>query len=322
MKTNNYTRLRTFLSTGLALFALQGVAQTTSNGKVLITGSRFTYPLVEKWIAGFQSKYPGVEVRILPRGSASADSGNLVINAHQLTKEEIKPNYTVIDIGKYALLPIANPHSALAKEHTARGIKEKELKAYYFEEYDAFADDTKEKKSKTKFNPLVYTREQKACAPTAFANFYGFKQENIKGKGISGDDKHLIPALKRDTNGISYNNLGYIYDLKTRQVQPGIAVLPIDLDNNGKLTEDENIYANLDAVIAKIESGKAPEIPVAYVNISYPTEFNEKTNNLKLFVQYILNEGQALNHQFGFLDFEPENLAKQKQLAEASFQLK
>ena len=301
-------------------------AQTSANGRVLITGSRFTYPLVEQWMAGFKKVYPEVEVRILPRGGASADSGNLIINAHKLLPTEIKPNYTVVNIGKYAILPIVNPNSAFAREHVARGIREKEIKQYFFQEYDGFHDDSREakeakkRKAKTNHEPVIYTREQKACVPQAFANFYGHNQENIRGKGITGEDKHMIPAVKKDTNGLSYNVLNWVYDLNTRKAIEGIAVVPIDFNDNGKLDENETIYENLDELISKIETGKVPEIPVEYVNIQYPAQFNDKTENLKLFVQYILNEGQKLNHQYGFLDFEPENLAKQKEVAEASFQ--
>lgn len=309
-----------------SLISTYSHAQTAANGKVLVTGSRFTYPLVEQWIAGFKKVYPEVEVRILPRGSASADSGNLIINAHKLVATEIKPNYTVVNIGRYAILPIANPNSAFAREHVSRGIREKEIQHYFFQEYDGFHDDSREakeakkRKAKTQFEPVIYTREQKACVPQAFSNFYGHNQENIRGKGITGEDKHMIPAVKKDTNGLSYNVLNWIYDLNTRKVIDGIAIVPIDFNDNNKLDENETIYGNLDELISKIEAGKAPEIPVEYVNIQYPSQFNDKTENLKLFLQYILNEGQKLNHQFGFLDFEPENLAKQKELAEASFQ--
>lgn len=306
----------------VSLFTSYANAQTAANGKVLITGSRFTYTLVEKWIQDFKKQYPGVEVRILPRGSASADSGNLIINAHQLQKEEIKANYAVINIGKYAILPVANANNPLyLSEYKEKGISPKEIKKLYFQEFDEYGDViNKKKKKEGEYEPNLYTRDQKACAPTAFANFYSLKQENLKGKGILGDDKHLLNAVKKDTNGLTYNVLSNIYDLNTRKVPNGLAVLPIDQDGNGKLTEEEKIYDNLDNLISNIEQGKEKQIPVEYVNISYPLQVSAENNNLKLFVQYILTEGQKHNHQYGFLDFEPENLAKQKELAEASFQ--
>ena len=33
-------------------------AQTKDNGKVIITGTKFTFPLINEWIKGFQEKYP------------------------------------------------------------------------------------------------------------------------------------------------------------------------------------------------------------------------------------------------------------------------
>ncbi len=204
----NSIKKHVFILSSLLIFGYgPGYGQSKENGKVLITGSRFTYPLLESWITNFKSIYPEVEVRILPRGSNSEDSANLVINAHKLLPVEIKPNYTVVNIARYAILPIANAKNPLVNEYLQNGIKEKEVKELYFQEYDPFHDEFKKpkKKDKLKYSPNLYTREQKACAPTAFANHYGLKQENIKGKGISGEDKHLIPVVRKDTNALSNN---------------------------------------------------------------------------------------------------------------------
>jgi phosphate transport system substrate-binding protein len=303
---------------GLSLILLSGLtafAQKAENGKVIITGSRFVYPLLDKWIAEFKKQYPEVPFRVIARGGPNVDSANLIINAHVLSPEEIKKGYKVVNISKYTLLPVANAQNPGLKDWASNGIKEKQFKALFFKKVDPFAPKKEEKKiDPTVFKPVLYTRLEKACAPTTFARNFGFEQADILGKQIGGDDKHLIAAIERDTNGLTYNNLGMIYDLTTRKVKAGLAVLPFDLNGNGKLDADENFYATLDEVIERLEKKKYSEIATEYVNISYLGEIDESNKNTVLFLNWILENGQQYNHDFGFLNFEKEKLVQQKEL--------
>lgn len=283
--------------------------------KVIVTGSRFTYPLLEKWIAEFKKEYPDVQFHLIARGNVGTDSANLIINAHKLRPEEIKGGSYVVNVGRYAILPVANAKNAAFEEWAVKGIKEKELKKLFFHKYDPFADEEVKDKSKdkSKYHPTIYTRAQKACAPISFARNYGFEQEDIIGKVIGGDDHHLISAIEKDTNGLTYNNLGFIYDLNTRKVKNKIAVVPVDFNSNGKLDIEEKIYDNLDQLITSIESN--PKLAATeYVNISYAGQVIETNPNVNLFLNWVLTNGQKYNHALGFLDFEPNVLAKQKEI--------
>lgn len=290
-------------------------AQKAENGKIIITGSRFTYPLLEKWITEFKKQYPDVPFRVIARGGPNVDSANLIINAHVLNPEEIRPGYKVVNISQYTLLPVANAKNPALQEWAVSGIKEKQFKTLFFKKVDPFAPKKEEKKTDPSvIKPVLYTRLDKACAPTTFAKNFGFEQADILGKQIGGDDKHLITAIERDTNGVTYNNLGMIYDLTTRKVKTGLAVVPLDLNGNGKLDADENFYASLDQVIERLEKKKYSEIVTEYVNISYPGAIDESNKNLALFLNWILENGQQFNHDFGFLNFEKEKLVQQKEL--------
>jgi phosphate transport system substrate-binding protein len=300
----------------LFFFSLFNIyAQNAGNGKVIITGSRFTYPLLEKWISEFKKQYPDVPFRIIARGGPHVDSANLIINAHVLKPEEIRAGYKVVNISKYSLLPVTNSKNPGLKDWAVNGIKEKQFKKLFFEKVDPLAPKKEEKKENNgAYKPVLYTRLEKACAPTTFARNFGFEQADILGKQIGGDDKYLITAIERDTNGLTYNNLGMIYDLSTRKIKTGLAILPLDLNGNGKLDTDENFYASLDEVIDRLEKKKYSEIVTEYVNISYPATVDDSNKNLVLFLNWILENGQQYNHEFGFLNFEKEKLIQQKEL--------
>ena len=289
---------------------------TKENNKIILTGSRFTYPLLNKWIEEYKKKNPEADFRLIPRGSAHVDSANLVINAHELSPEEIKPNSKVVNIGRYVILPVANEKNPLLPKYSEKGFDTKELKQLFFKKYDPLASLEEEPtgRKKEKYHPTLYTREQKACAPTTFARNFGFEQQDILGKSIGGDDNHLITAIKKDTNGITYNNLGFIYDIKTRKEVSGVKVIPIDINGNNKIDQEENFYNTLDDVIQKLETTKIPEITVGNINVSALKSDLDSNKDLSDFLTWILEEGQQYGHEYGFLSLEQNAITEQKEI--------
>lgn len=298
-----------------ALILFAGYTATAQQSKIILTGSRFTYPLVERWMAEYTKLHPEVVIKINPRGGVDADSANLIINAHELSPEEIRPGYRVVNISRYILLPVASSKNPKVKEYQENGINEKTIKKIFFDKYDPFEEQEVSKKSIEKDKTLLsgltlYTREQKACAPTTFARYYGFEQPDLRGKRIGGDDKHLIQAILKDSTGITYNNPGFIYDLKTRKVREGLTILPPDLNNNGKLDTEEKIYDNLDVLIAALEKKKLEGIVYGNINLSFPQDPG-KNKALTEFVLWILKNGQQYIHEYSFLNLESDDLNRQ-----------
>lgn len=301
------------IAIAVSLLAAQ-LMTAQSNNKIIITGSRFTYPLVEKWIAEYQKSHPEATFKINARGGSNADSANLIINAHELSPEEIRPGYKVVNISRYSILPVANSKNGLLNEWSQSGIKKKDMAKLFFEKWDAVEDEETQKnkkKYKHAHKLALYTRQQQACAPTTFARHYGYEQKDILGKGIVGDDKHLLDAVLRDSNGITYNNLGLIYDLKTRKQRTGLAIIPLDLNANGSLDKEEQIYDNLDDLVAKLENEKPDEIAVGNVNISFPEKVDAANKHYVDFVNWVLTEGQQYLHSYGFLNLPKNDLSKQ-----------
>ena len=288
-------------------------AQDKDNSKqnyVYLTGTRFTYPLVEKWISAYTRENPDTKVRLLKKGE-NTDSANVTIISHKLDNTQLKESNLYIQVAEYALLPIANQANPFAQKVVKDGIEEKQLKELFIKgEDESFLSQEELAKLHQKNHFTVYTRANAACASISFADHFGNTWESIKGKGISGDDKYLLSAVLKDTNGLSYNNLGYLYDLQTRKPIKGIAILPIDINQNGKLDQEEKIYENLDQVIAYLENNPDEKgIPTAYVNFVF--DKNKNNDALQPFLNWVLTEGQKYNHEFGFFTYGPKILAKQ-----------
>ena len=275
-------------------------------GKVVITGVRFSYPLVSSWIESYKAANPDAVIQIESRGVTDPAQYDLLIEAYE-PDSAAKENRDFVYIGQYALLPVANAKSAFAKQYAEKGLTADLIKQVYFN--DVYAD--KKNSKKIEANYTVYTRLQKAGAPITFARYFGYEQSNIKGKTIAGADEHLIKAVLKDTTAISYTTLGLSYDLKTRKQVDGLVVLPVDTDDNKRISNEERFYDNLDNVIAKLEAGELKNVPVAYLHVSIGKN-NSNPEALK-FLQWILNNGRDNLNQFGYLKPEPQRFQKEKE---------
>jgi len=295
-----------FLIYFFVLLTSAAFGQSTSNGKVVITGVRFAYPLVEKWIKDYKTINPSAQVSIDPRSTVDPTNYDILIEAYE-PNQNIKDSREFFYFGRYALLPVANSISEFAKNFGNKGLTEKQLKEIFFQ--DVFA----EKKNHEKINyPLtVYTRLQRAGAPITFAHYFGFEQQNIKGKAIAGSDEHLIKALLKDSTGVSYATLGLLYNPETRKVLNGLTVIPVDQDGDGHVSSNEKQVNDVDAIITKLESHELKNIPVEYLHISISkTNTNQEALN---FLTWAFNQSQNDLHHFGYLKPEPQRFQKTKE---------
>lgn len=282
------------------------IAFAQDEPKVIITGVRFSYPLVQKWIDDYKIANPGANIQIESRTTTDPAQYDLLIEAYE-PEATIKETREYLYIAKYALLPVANSKSDFAKVYSTKGLTTELIKQIYFN--DIYAD--KKKDEKIDVNYTIYTRLQKAGAPITFSKYFGYQQSNIKGKAIAGADEHLVKALLKDTVGISYNIPGLLYDLQTRKPLPGLTVIPVDADGNGRVSNDEKFYDNLEVVLQKLEEGELKNIPVEYLHLSI-RKHNTNPEALK-FLKWVLYNGRESLSQYGFLKPDAKRFEAEKE---------
>ena len=142
----------------------------------------------------------------------------------------------------------------------------------------------------------VYSRN--ACASATFTNHFNKEIKDLQNVGGKlDDDQVLLDAVLKDSLGIAYNNLGFVYDIRSRKQKKGLAVIPIDLNSNGVLEKEESFYNSLDALLKQLEQQKTDLPPTGDLTLIYKDDKPE----VKAFVKWILAKGQQYNHQLGFL---------------------
>ncbi|MGV8093331.1 MAG: hypothetical protein AB2L24_15835 [Mangrovibacterium sp.] len=193
-------------------------------------------------------------------------------------------------------MPVTNEKNPSFSKEFKKGIGQKGLKAIFLKA-DLEEGLGEEKAKEPEYT--VYTKTPQSHAAKLISNYLGKPAEDLQGVYVTGDDKYLITSVLEDTTGVTYNNLGLIYDLKKRTPIDGIKILPIDLNNNGRLDKEEQIYENLDLVLAFLENSKKASVPTDYVSFVTDTELSNP--EIADFINWVKESGQEYNHQYGFL---------------------
>lgn len=309
MKTSYFYQVLFALFISASTFAAENAAKEP----ILISGTKFTYPLIEKWISEYEKANPNANIKLV----AKANAGQVVdlnIIAHQPAQNELQPNQEIVYTGRYALLPVTNSNNPILVAAAKKGLSKKELDKLFFEVVDY---DSDEPVQKSKFRANIYSRDNQACASTALAGYFGHQSSEIRGKKVFGDDIYLLSAIKKDSIGLTYNNLGYLYDVNSRNLKEGIALLPIDLKKEAKTIQS----GNLDDVLNVLEAIKVETVPVEKIGFIYSQQNARK--EVSDFLKWVLSDGQQFNHSEGFLNLDKKVLAEQtNQLNEKYLSLK
>lgn len=282
------------------LFSTNAIAQQSSKEVVYIKSARFAAPLIEKWVSEYQKVNPQREVRILAAQSTEEEV-DLDFISSKSTEEE-SGNRLVSYIGRYALLPVTNADNPLLGDLKRKRLNEKRLEGLFFEEGILGGESDSSKKGK--YDITIYSGTNANSFAGAFAAHFGYSTADIKGRKISGDDIFLINAIQKDNAGVTFNNLAYIFDIETRGLKNGLALIPLDV----KKDQWEKLYeGDIDKTITLLEEEKIPLIPIEDIGFAYQGDNVEA----KRFVQWVLTEGQQYNQQFGFLKTEEPVLSAQ-----------
>jgi len=310
--------MKKIITLTLALVVLSGIssrmeAQTkVLKGQISLSGAFALYPLAVKWAEEFKKLHPDVKIDVSGGGAgkgitdALAKVVDLGMVSREIKPEEVEKGAWYVAVAKDAVVATINAKNPKVKELLAKGItQESATKIFVTGE------------SKTWGNVLgvnstipihLYNRSDACGAGETWAKYLGGKkQEELLGTGVFGDPG-IASAIQKDPLGLGYNNIAYAYDLKTKKPNPGILVLPIDVNNNGKVDAAENFYATSTQLITAIAEGKYPSPPARDL---YLVSNGKPTSPVVVaFLKFILTEGQKYNVPNGYISLPNEKLNK------------
>jgi phosphate transport system substrate-binding protein len=288
---------------GRTIFPSDLQGQDKLSGQISISGAFALYPMAVKWSEEFRILHPDVRIDISAggagKGIADALGGMVEIGmvSREIYPEELKKGAFPVAVTKDAVVAVISESNPALSELLSKGLKKDAGNNIWISgKYTTWAQAFNVKNS----SPIhIYTRSDACGAAEMWAKYFGRKQEDLLGVGVFGDPG-LAQAVKRDPLGIGFNNIGYAYDAKTKQQVKGLKVVPIDLNNNGKIDEDENFYNSLNDLITAIASGKYPSPPAR--ELYFVCKGNPKDNKVVAeFIKWVLSDGQKFVHEAGYI---------------------
>ena len=277
-------------------------------GSISITGAFALYPMAVKWAEEFKKIHPNVKIDLSAGGAGKGmtDALSKMVDigmvSREIYPEELKKGAYSIAVTKDAVVATISASNPQLADILAHGLKKDAANNIWITGKVTTWGQATGIKSAAPIR--VYTRSDACGAAESWAKYFGKKQEDLLGVGVFGDPG-LAQAVKKDPQGIGYNNIGYAYDAKTKKPNPGIKVIPLDLNNNGKIDPDENFYGTLDEIVNALATGKYPSPPAR--DLYFVTSGKPSGKVLVEFIKWVLTDGQKYVHEAGYI-----NLSKTK----------
>ncbi|MBI9068926.1 MAG: substrate-binding domain-containing protein [Salinivirgaceae bacterium] len=281
------------------------------SGKISISGAFALYPLTVKWAEEFKKQNPKVQIDISAGGAGKgmtdvlSDMVDLAMFSREVNQAEFDKGAWNIAVAQDAVFPTVNTSNPEYSTIMQMGLTKEQFKQIFVLE-EVNWSHLLNNHSKTQLN--VYTRSDACGAAATWAKFMDADQENLLGTGVYGDPG-MADAVIKDIYGVGYNNLVYLYNLKTKMSNEGISVIPIDANGNRVIDSEENFYKTLDEVTQAIKEGKYPSPPARKLYlISKGKPENEALN---AFLNFVLNQGQTFVSLSGYVELNQQVIESQ-----------
>jgi phosphate transport system substrate-binding protein len=279
-------------------------------GTITVSGAWALYPMMVKWAEEFQKIHPQVRIDVSAGGAGkgAVDALGGLVDIGMVSREiypaELEKGAFYVASVIDAVVPTASQSNPLKEELLTRGMKRQNFIDVWITGQMTDWKQIFPEVNPPSMNIHIYTRSDACGAAETWAKYLDKKQEDLLGIGVYGDPG-LAEAVTKDPLGIGYNNIGFAFDARSRKPVDGVLVIPIDINENGKIDPEENFYGTLDEITRAIAAGNYPSPPARELNLLTLQEFKGIT---KEFVRWILTDGQQYAPEAGYIALSQEKI--------------
>ena len=288
---------------------ISGMNQPTT---IKVSGAWALYPMMVKWAEEYQKIHPNVRIEVSAggagKGMTDALSGLVEIGmiSREIYPEEVQQGAAFVKVTKDAVVATINANNPALNDILTKGMTRQGFYNIYIAANVTTWGEVVNR-SDIKEEIHTYTRSDSCGAADTWAKYFGKKQENLNGTGVYGDPG-ILEAVRQDSLGIGYNNIGYAFDNETRRQVNGIRIIPIDTNENGKIDPEEEFYGTKNEVVQAILMKIYPSPPARDLYLVTKGNFTGPTLE---FVKWILTDGQKYIDAAGYVALPPDTIAEQ-----------
>ena len=286
--------------------------------KIKVSGAFALYPLMTDWADEYRKIHPDIIIEVSGGGAGKGMSDALAkivdigMVSRDIYQEEIEQGAFWISVAKDAVVATINTKNPAVSHILSNGLTREQFEEVFIlrniTTWGQLVND-----SSITATIRVYGRSDSCGAADTWAKYLGeYSQDdltNVADSTINGDP-NLAAAVQGDKQGIGFNNINYVYDSTTKEPYDNLIPVPIDLNGNGILEENEQFYDILKDIVDAIANNVYPSPPARALHLVTKTNFDDN-EVAKNFVNWILTDGQQYVTKSGYIQLSSETIQDQ-----------
>jgi phosphate transport system substrate-binding protein len=298
------------LSIAITIFSgPAGLKAEELKGTVSLSGAWALYPMAVKWAEEFRKLHPGVQIDVQAGGAGKgivdtlAGMVDIGMVSRDIHPAEVDKGAWAVAVTKDGVVPTASGRNPFKNDLQKKGLsRDIFIKVWITGQAQTWNDVLGNGAGQAVH---VFTRSDACGAAETWAAFLGQKQEDLLGVAVYGDPG-LADAVIRDPLAVGFNNINYAFEASTKKPWEGIVVIPVDLNNNGRVDLEENFMSTRDEITAAIKRGAYPSPPAR--DLYFVTKGLPQKPAVREFIRWVLTKGQVFVPDTGYIPLEPEKL--------------
>ena len=288
---------------------------------IKISGAFALYPMMGTWADEYQRLHPDIKIDLSAGGAGKGMSDALmgIVDIGMVSREiyqaEIDQGVFWVSVAKDAVVATINSENPVVDTLLEQGVTKQQFEGIFLsreiQTWGELVNSTEHDK-----RIRVYTRSDACGAAQTWAQYLGdYTQDDLTNVADSAinDDPNLAAAVQGDSTATGYNNINFVYDPMTKEPYAGLLPLPIDLNGNGHLDDNESFYGNRTAMVNAIAQNIYPSPPARALHLVTKNNFTGATKD---FVHWILTDGQSLVPESGYVQLSQELMMQQLEYLE------
>ena len=271
---------------------------------IRISGAWALYPMMVVWADEYM-KIHDIDIEVTGGGAGKgisdvfSNQSDIGMVSRPLKQEELEQGAFYIAVAKDTVLAIINENNPVYEDIMEKGLSPEDLRKIFLGEVSRWGELFNKNMEDDEI--IVYGRADSSGAASVWASFLGGYTEadlqNNSDSNVSGDQP-MANSVQGDPNAIGFSNMNYVYNTETGGSIETIRPVPIDLNDNDILDDDERFYDDRSVFLKNVSEGKYPSPPTReeYLVGNGPFE-----GYVKEFVKWILEDGQGFLEPNGYV---------------------
>jgi len=278
-------------------------------GTITVSGAFALYPMMVRWGEAFHALHPGVTFDISAGGAGKgmADALNGAVDIGMVSRPifdaEIEKGAFWVAVAKDGVVATVNGDNPVLEPLLEGGITQDAAEGIWITGEVVTWGQAVGGRGGEEIH--VYTRADACGAAQTWAQYLGdYAQEDLQGIAVQADPG-VAEAVTQDVLALGYNNLNFAYDADTGLPLTGLQVVPLDLDQDGRIGDEERFYDTKGDLVQAIADGRYPSPPSRALNL---VTKGQPEGPVKAFLTWVMTDGQQYLEEVGYVHLSPSEL--------------